>query len=212
MITCVAVVDRIDACLASVARAQAELVHRRGGAVSSRTVVVLDGCRDGTADVVDQYPAVDALVSEARCVGAARLLGAARAVSLAARVPLTELWLASTDADCQVPLDWLATMVSCADAGADLVLGTVWPGPGLAAQVHDAWVAAHDLVAGHEHVHAANLGIRASSYVEVGGWRALPHSEDLDLVTRALTRPDVLIERRADLPVRNIPARAARRE
>ena len=40
---------------------------------------------------------------------------------------LSQTCVANTDADSRVPLDWLTTMLTEADRGAHLVLGTVLP-------------------------------------------------------------------------------------
>ena len=92
--------------------------------------------------------------------------------------------LASTDADSSVPRDWLAHLISRADAGADLVLGTVRPGAGLSWELRRRWRSAHRLQDGHPHVHGANLAIRASTLAAVGGWSPMRSGEDVDLATR----------------------------
>jgi glycosyltransferase involved in cell wall biosynthesis len=151
--------------------------------VRASVVVVLDDCHDDTAEVVAGFAGVTTVPSVARCVGSARRQGAAVALANAA---LDELWLANTDADSQVPIEWLVDMVAHAQHGAKLVLGTVRPRPGLSPDVEQAWHAAHGLYEGHTHVHAANLGIAARTYVDLGGWRDLAAHEDMDLVTRAV--------------------------
>jgi hypothetical protein len=65
-----------------------------------------------------------------RNVGAARRAGT-RAALRGRAGPARELWLARTDADSAVPADWLTVMVRAAGRGADLLLGTVLPGPDL---------------------------------------------------------------------------------
>ncbi len=47
-----------------------------------------------------------------------------------------------------------------------------------------AWHARHRLVEGHEHVHGANLGVRASRWREVGGFGPHRLGEDVRLVER----------------------------
>jgi glycosyltransferase involved in cell wall biosynthesis len=174
--------DEIGDCLASLRDALARLhaVTR----VRGHVLVVLDDCHDRTADVVAGFPAVSTVRSSARCVGTARRRGAAAAVERwgASRTS----WLASTDADCRVPPDWLTSMIEHAGRGAALVLGTVRPGPGLRPEVERSWYAAHVLRDGHPHVHAANLAIAADAYRTLGGWRDLAVHEDRDLVERAV--------------------------
>ena len=73
----------LPACLASLRAALARLgaVHPD---VRCRVFVVLDSCRDGSAEVVGQQPDVTALVVEAGTVGAARAVGVDAAAEWAA--------------------------------------------------------------------------------------------------------------------------------
>jgi hypothetical protein len=174
--------DEICGCLDALAIARDELLTATDGAVTCAVTVVLDDCRDRTADLVAGFPDTRTVISSARCVGAARRLGAVHA--LAGRA-LREVWLANTDADCRVPADWLITMLTAATSGVPLVLGTVRPAPGLPHAVEEAWHAAHPPVDDHPHVHGANLGIAADLYHRIGGWHDLTAHEDHDLVARA---------------------------
>ncbi len=186
--------DEIGGCLATLAAARAELC--RLTAVRPRVVVVLDSCRDATARIAATHPDVELRVAHLHSVGAARRIGAAG-------LPASEQhWLASTDADSRVPVDWLVRMIAHADDGADLVLGTVRPSPvGLPEAVRRAWFDAHRLGEGHRNVHGANLGIRASVYAEIGGWPALRCHEDVELVARAEGRPATCVRRCGDVVV-----------
>ncbi|WP_375478037.1 glycosyltransferase [uncultured Jatrophihabitans sp.] len=204
----------IAGCLRSVLAAAAHLTGARPD-LRVRVVVVLDDCRDATAAIVARTPGVDVLAGVLGCVGGARRAGAQhaltgltgltaqnRAGAGSATVPAEAHWLASTDADCRVPIDWLTRMVAHADTGADLVLGTVRPRPGLSPAARRAWLAAHRSDDGHPHVHGANLGIRASTYSRIGGWSSLTHGEDVDLVRRAEAAAGVRVQRSGDLMVR----------
>jgi glycosyltransferase involved in cell wall biosynthesis len=191
--------ESIGACLSAIRDARRHLHEASGGAVRSRVVVVLDGCRDATASIVAGFADVDSVVSSARCVGTARRMGATYALTLDR--PARDVWLANTDADCLVPRDWLTRMVDDADRGINLVLGTVRPAPGLTAAVERAWLAAHHQRDDHPHVHAANLGIDARSYLDLGGWRDLPGHEDADLVDRAAASGHLRIRRTGGIAV-----------
>ncbi|MHB8505945.1 MAG: glycosyltransferase family 2 protein [Acidimicrobiales bacterium] len=149
--------------------------------VPSRIVVVLDSCTDGTAAVAARS-GVDVLAVRHGNVGRARDAGARLAIRRSTTSP-DRLWLASTDADSWVQPDWLAFMVAAADAGADLVLGTVRPETPDALLLR-AWAAAHHLRDGHRHVHGANLGVRASTYTDVGGYPPADTAEDVALAAR----------------------------
>ena len=100
-------------------------------------MVVPDGCTDLTAQVARAL----------RCsrpvsvpnVGAARRAGARAA--LASRPG--EVWLASTDADSEVPAGWLTGMMAEARQGAHVVLGTVLPAPELCPETRAEWLGRH---------------------------------------------------------------------
>lgn len=150
----------------------------------TRIVVVLDRCVDGTAQVAARAGA-GTVASEYGAVGAARAVGAAEAIRAweQAGVPLASAWLACTDADSTVPVDWVVGQAALAAAGADCVMGTVEP-VGLSEALAGAWHRRHRLADDHAYVHGANVGVRASAYLDVGGFASLRHHEDVDLVRR----------------------------
>ncbi len=93
-------------------------------------------------------------------------------------------WYATTDADSTVSAQWLLAMTS---ADADMVLGVVrvpaWRH--FPAEVARRYLRAyHSKGPGHNHIHGANMGFRADAYWRVGGFRALPTGEDVELVER----------------------------
>ena len=168
----------IARCLSSVLAAAAAV------SCPMRIIVVLDDCTDGTAREVARFPDVTSVVTSHRNVGHARRLGTDLAI-LEDEHP-DELWLANTDADSCVPSDWLTAMLRLGGE-TDLLLGTVVPDAGLTPALESLWYSRHPLHDGHPHVHAANLGMRASAYLALGGWHPLRASEDVDLVDRAVT-------------------------
>ena len=176
---------RIGDCLMSVLSAANAVPALLGRTVRVDVVTVLDGCRDGTTGVVAGFPQVVVSAVDARSVGAARASGTDVAMQ---RVDGSEdpaaILFANTDADSSVPRDWLAHLISRADDGADLVLGTVRPGAGLTPAVRLRWRNLHRLHDGHPHVHGANLAVRASTLAAAGGWAAMRSGEDVDLVSR----------------------------
>lgn len=199
--------DEIRACLQSLIAARNMLLGTACSPITVRIVVVLDDCRDATAEVVADFPGVETVTMWHGSVGAARRAGADYVL---AREVCNTLWLANTDADCQVPADWLVSMLAHARAGADLVLGTVRPEAGLPDALMRAWLAAHDLRDGHRHVHGANLGIRATCYTELGGWSPLASHEDVDLVARAEQSGQVMIRRTGGVMVTTSSRRLGR--
>jgi cellulose synthase/poly-beta-1,6-N-acetylglucosamine synthase-like glycosyltransferase len=200
--------QRIARCLASIRGAQHHL-SRHAAHVQVQVIVALDSCRDGTAAICASFPRVSTVTTTSRSAGAARRAGSTAALRRVAG-PVSELWLASTDADSQVPADWLTVMVAAAGHGADLVLGTVLPGPGLNPAARARWLARHHLRDGHPHVHGANLGIRASAYLALGGWQPLTAGEDADLARRAVAAGHLRIIRTATIPVVTSARPAAR--
>ncbi|MFW5470438.1 glycosyltransferase [Knoellia sp. CPCC 206435] len=174
---------RLPRCLASVAAARAALRASRPD-LTVETTVVLDRCVDRSAGVA-RRAGVATLTVDHGNVGATRHAGVRAALARAASdgVAPRDLWIAGTDADTVVPPHWLVGQVALAESH-DAVVGTVEP-LGLAdAAVLSAWRARHLLVEGHPHVHGANLGLRGSTYLEVGGFRPMPVDEDVDLVRR----------------------------
>lgn len=178
----------IGACLDSI------LCAARNYSGQTDVVVVADTCTDATCDIVRRYAETTLLETSARCVGRTRGIGAAHALRRGADL------IASTDADTAVPPDWLLS-AEALTRDADLVLGTVLPGPGLTAATERAWYAGHDLRDGHPYVHGANLIVRAEAYRRLGGWRPLPTGEDVDLASRAAAA-GLRVHSSAALPVR----------
>ncbi len=165
-------------CLESIGRAA------RAVPLPVTVMVVLDDCRDRTGRICRSFP-VDVITVTARSVGVARHAGAS---ALLSGVPDTDaIWLANTDADSVVPTFWLRDQLDLALAGADAVVGTV----GLS---DEDSVLGRDFTAGyalrvrrgldHPHVHGANLGVRGSAYLSVGGFPPLAVHEDRLLLQR----------------------------
>jgi len=161
----------IDACLASL-RAAAQ--HPSLAATAVQILVVLDDCCDETAALAAAQ-GVATLAVGFRNVGKARAVGAQTLLDAGAQ------WLAFTDADTQVPPDWLARQLAFS---ADAVCGTVvvdsWAQHEASARA--AYLAAYQPVEGHRHIHGANLGLSAHAYRKAGGFQHLAAHEDVQLV------------------------------
>lgn len=164
--------DLIGACLASIEVAAARVT------VPVVTTVVLDACTDHTADRIPSgVRSVEVLHRNA---------GAARWSGLLGAPVGPGIWYATTDADSLVPPSWFEGILASARAGHDVVAGTIvvddWEhrDPRLR-PLHDA---GYRQEAGHRHIHGANLALASTVYQAVGGFRALPEHEDVDLVTR----------------------------
>ena len=180
--------------------------------VPVQVVVVLDSCTDTSADVVARsgLTRVTALSVDAGNVGVARAAGMAELLS--GRDP-GRLWLATTDADGTVPTHWLSRQLEYAADGADVVVGTVqvrdWEQHTSRVITRFSRLYASAGSAGHPHVHGANLGFRASMYVQAGGFAGLGVAEDHALVS-ACTAQGAVIRRVADLAVTTSARRQGR--
>jgi glycosyltransferase involved in cell wall biosynthesis len=191
----------IGQCLDAMCRARHQLREQIPNPPDVRIVVVLDACTDDTAVVVSACPDIVAISVSHRSVGSARAAGARHLLQLPA-INARRLWLANTDADSEVPPDWLSVMCQLANAGVDVVLGNAVPQPKqLSSVVERAWFASHQLRDGHRHVHGANLGIGADTYLSLGGWMSLRSGEDVALAARA-DAADLQVVRTGAIPVR----------
>jgi len=148
-------------------------------------VLVLDRCTDGTRAVALGHLEVRLVDLDEGNVGAARAAGVRDALRRAPTDP-GRTWLASTDADSTVPERWILEHVRLADAGADVVVGTVRPDPvDLTPTQLAGWRATRVPGRPNGHVHGANLGVRADAYLRAGGFPDRPAHEDVDLVAAA---------------------------
>lgn len=118
--------------LAALRAAAETLVQQRPSAAVGITVV-LDRCTDRSPEIAASFAestaglntGVPVLRRRFRNAGASRAAGAATGLLDADNFEST--WLANTDADSRVPADWLVRQLGLADAGWDVVLGSVEP-------------------------------------------------------------------------------------
>lgn len=169
-------------CLRSVNRAVQELAQRRPE-VETLVVVAADGCTDDTARLARAYGALTREISVCK-VGPARDAAIEHGLSRL-DTPAARTWIADTDADTTVPERWLTQQVELAEGGVDVLVGTVEPDDAANSQVLAEWRRRHELRDGHSHVHAANLGLRASGWRTVGGFGDRAVHEDVHLLERA---------------------------
>lgn len=162
--------ELLPACLDSLRRAADRVADR----VAVRIVVAADACTDATVPSVRRAavddPRLSVVVGRWHQAGRARRAGTARAVAQLGTAATTT-WLASTDADTQVPERWLVDHLAAAEAGWHALAGTVrlrTHDPHLAARFAAVYPLPEDRP--HPHVHGANLGIRLDAYAAVGGW------------------------------------------
>lgn len=177
----------LPACLRAVDEAARVLRAVRPG-IRVAVAVALDGCTDGSAAVAGAHDVTVATLPGLG-VGAARDAAVLSGLAALGDPPDRTTWVACTDADTVVPSRWLLRQVGWAERGCDLVVGTVEPVGVAGGGALAAWHARHRLVEGHEHVHGANLGVRADRWRQVGGFGPRLVGEDVHLVerVRALT-------------------------
>jgi cellulose synthase/poly-beta-1,6-N-acetylglucosamine synthase-like glycosyltransferase len=179
--------DSIVACLNSIRAAR----RRLPSDVSCSVVVVADRCRDET--IARAVGAImgdsgDIIVdSHLGTVGAARQLGIRSALLDVPEDP-GRVWIASTDADTVVPVDWLTTQLEIAQTGTVGAAGIVRlrrdERSNLALVDSFDRSYSHGDGRHHPHVHGANMGFRADAFQSVGGWNSLATGEDHDLWNR----------------------------
>jgi hypothetical protein len=146
--------------------------------------VVLDKCIDQSRTMVPNHTGITVIEIDAGNVGVARAVGTEAVLRWANGTAPDRTWLATTDADSVVPRNWLVSQSTLANAGWEVVLGTVgvtdW-----AEHEHDVaqlWNATYEPVEDHSHIHGANFGCSAAAYLEAGGWPPLSLDEDVALV------------------------------
>jgi cellulose synthase/poly-beta-1,6-N-acetylglucosamine synthase-like glycosyltransferase len=157
-------------------------------------VVVADACSDTTAQIARRELGTFGRVLECkvRSSGTARRLGVEAVLEHFRGVDARAIWLANTDADTSVPVDWIDIQLAFAD------------GCGKAREIYNTTY--HTQSDGtHTHVHGANIAVRADAYLDVGGWRDLALSEDHCLWRRLRSRGW-----RVSSPVRSVVLTSAR--
>lgn len=180
---------RIRRCLKSVLAA-ADASEAR----AIRVVVVADSCTDRTASIAEHVlkDRGRVIAVDAGSPGTARRLGTDAVLRELGDVEHTHLWLANTDADGYVPVDWIQTQLRMANEGAMAVAGIVAVD---SFRVHGAKGAEifgrHYTLnpdGTHPHVHGANMGVRADVYLDAGGWSDIRVGEDHCLWNRVQQR------------------------
>jgi glycosyltransferase involved in cell wall biosynthesis len=172
-------------CLESIQRARRQL----GFHATCDVVVVSDCSEDDTAAIAEAILRGSGIVlqSQIGIVGSARAEAARTALQRTDVAP-AKVWLANTDADCEVPKHWLSQQLKYAMDGFDAVAGTVDV---------DSFTEHRSFVehlfrftyqinpdGSHPHVHGANFGVLADAYLAAGGWGPLESGEDHDLWDR----------------------------
>lgn len=166
-----------------------------------RVVVVLDDCVDGSGLIAAEWPGIESLEVGFRNVGAARAAGVEYAIETSTTIDHRRIWIANTDADSRVPADWIVHQLTAARNGIGLIVGNVVPNPrDITAGQLAEWERRHAAPRQGPHVYGANLGVRADTYIDAGGFANLSTGEDVSLVER-LTAIGTAVAVSVDFPV-----------
>jgi glycosyltransferase involved in cell wall biosynthesis len=153
-------------------------------------IVAVDSSTDRTAQIAAGILGKrgSVLLTTAGAAGTVRAVAANYALGRNRRRHVGKWWLANTDADCVVPSGWLTQQLQLARGGIEAFAGTVnvdsfeEHGPQVAERFRASYKIAPD--GWHPHVHGANLGVRADTYMRAGGWAPLQTGEDHDFWNR----------------------------
>lgn len=191
------------------------------GALPRVTAVVLDECSDASGAIVRRHaarlaggPLARLLVLErsGANVGAARRAGCSAVIAELAEthgIAPGGIWVATTDADSQVPPAWLAVQVARHEQGVDVWTGrvTVADWSQRSAALPHAWRRRYDAEAAP--AHGTSLGFAADRYLAVGGFEPVPAHEDQRL-HRALLAAGAVGHHDRSVPVVTSARRVAR--
>jgi hypothetical protein len=163
-----------------------------------RTAIVLDACHDRSALVARQW--MRRLGSKGgthqamlvRCnganVGMARRAGCDALLREWSAIDPRNIWLATTDADSEVPRDWLSVQLARHEEGFDIWTGrvTVLDWSSHTANTAQRW---QEQYRGESApIHGTNFGLNGGIYLEAGGFPTLCTGEDRALYQAALAR------------------------
>lgn len=169
-------------CLAAVQRAVTEARALWAGAGPAVTVtIVADQCSDGTVTAARRVVGPTLIEITAANVGRARAVGIQSAIARISE-PLSQVWIANTNADSVVPRNWLIVQAQLAARGNGMMIGTVRPDfADLTRTQIEAWTSTHRPGRPNGQVHGANLGVRADLYLAAGGFPEYVDHEDVEL-------------------------------
>ena len=168
------------------------MAHPALAEVPCRLAVVFDSCTDDTSDIVRTWssgltgPPPLLVTTQSASVGVARRIGCTVLLRRWRDRNPRHLWLATTDADSEVPPDWLAVQMRRHDEGYDLWAGRVAVVDSSSRPIGTAreWSLRYDIETAP--IHGASLGCNQGRYLEVGGYQAVRTGEDRAL-HRAVT-------------------------
>jgi hypothetical protein len=179
--------------LASLGRA---ITHASGGGGADVGVaIVLDACRDRSGEIVAEWSRwmgrgsrshVQVLERDQGNVGEARRMGCQALLGEWSNTAPEDIWLATTDADSEVPWNWITAQMGMRRRGAHVWVGGVgvrdWSDRSAATAA--AWRQQYE--SERLPIYGANFGIDAATYRQAGGFQGRPSGEDRALFEQAV--------------------------
>jgi hypothetical protein len=171
------------------------LSHVSELSVAFGITIVLDACSDRSHDLASAWQqdpdgpwsgAIDIIEVNVGNVGQARQIGFEALLSRWSDVDPGDIWLATSDADSEVPWNWISSQLAMRSEGGQVWAGavTVADWSGRREGTAELWGASYE--AECNPIHGANFGIDAALYREAGGFARLQTGEDRDLFERTL--------------------------
>jgi hypothetical protein len=200
--------ERLGASLHALGSAMAELPT----SLDCRVALMLDTCSDGSPAIARNWSRRHGalLVScDLGNVGAVRRAGCGALLGSWPRLHARHVWLSTTDADSQVPRQWLTAQVAAHEAGVNLWTGRVAVKDWSHHRPDTAQRWTEDYESQSAPIHGTSMGINGQVYLDIGGFDALLTGEDRDLYFRAVAA-GVAPHHDATVPVITSARRVAR--
>jgi hypothetical protein len=179
--------------LASLGRAIAHAAG--GGGADVGVAIVLDACRDRSGEIVAEWSRrmgretrlqVQILEGDQGNVGEARRMGCEALLGQWSATAPEDVWLATTDADSEVPWNWITSQMGVRRRGAQVWVGGIgvrdWSDRSAATAT--AWRQQYEIEC--LPIYGANFGIDAATYLQAGGFQARRSGEDRALFEQAV--------------------------
>ncbi len=184
--------ELLPAALAALDRAASQVCRL---SVAFGITIVLDACTDGSHHLASTWQcdtdgpwsgAIEIIEVGVGNVGRARQIGFGALLSRWSGVDPQDIWLATTDADSEVPGNWISSQLAIRSEGGQVWAGavTVTDWSGRREGTAEMWRESYEVEC--LPVHGANFGIEAALYRETGGFAGLQSGEDRDLFERTL--------------------------
>ncbi len=192
--------DLLGTALEAIARASEQVSVR----IPCATVIVLDHCVDASGKISRQWATElrrrdgshHAMVRRTTTagVGNARRIGSLALLRRFEGTDPQRIWLATTDADSRVPMNWLTVQLAADEDGADVWSGRVSVEDWSHHHVQTKWRWNMSYESEVTPIHGANLGFNGRAYLDSGGFSRLCSGEDRALHQAIVARGGRAIE------------------